>query len=324
MTAVGKKQGFTLIELIMVVAIIAIIALLAINKLSGLQKEAKEKINLANLKRISSGIETYIAANGENLNFDKMDSLTKWSNHAKGTPGDTSRLASKGDLLLYTNQAGNVGLSTALFGSANPFTSNKETLIGQYCLSETDVAVLEHDLGLKFLFEGTDGARNRVGDDGAWAQGEIANPDKCSSVAVSNYPGRVVAVVNPGATSGSTPVGCDIYKSVGQDVAYTYTGKIMVGGAEQADNLSAFKALMSGEGILMAFGLGENCALIGNNKSGFDSAPKCPVMNSDEYRRYIILVRVKYSAGKGGTYSAVSAEYAGVMDPAGNVATTLK
>ena len=320
-----SQGGFTLVELLMVIAIIGIISMLAIQKLSGLQTDAKEKMNLANLQRVSNGLETYIAANADKdqINLDKLDSLTLWNDHAAGSPGDTAQLEKKDLLLFYTNQAGNVGLSTELFGNSNPYASTSATVLGQYCLTASDVSVLERDLGIRYLYEGTDGTMSRQGDDGAWAQGDIGNPDKCSSVAVSNYPGRVVAIVNPGATANRSPVGPDIYKSVGANVTYGYDGKVRVNDEIQADNEAAFEKLMTTSGILMAFGLGDNCVLIGSNKAGFDAAPVSPVMRKDEYRRYIVLVRVKYTAGRG-SYTATKAEYAGVMDPHGKVISTLR
>lgn len=321
-----SKEGFTLIELLVVVAIVAIIAMLAVNKFGDLGKNAKRNVNIANLSRVANGIETYIAAcstDNDKPVFDRLDSLTLYDNHHAGTAGDTTKLASVDRLLLYTNQVGNVGLSTTLFGSTNPWTSNKEMLLGTYYLTDSDVTVLKDDLGIKFTMAGTDGARNRQGDDGVWAQGEISNPLKCCSVATTNYAGRAVAIVNPSATSGSTPVGSDIYKSVGEDVAYSYTGKILVGGVECTDNEDAFKKLMVGDGILMAFGIGDNCAIVGNALAGFDSAPISPILEKDEYRHYIVLVRVKYTAGRN-SFTAKSAEYAGVMDPNGNVLRQLR
>lgn len=320
------RRGFTLIELLMVVAIVAVIAMLAVNKYGDLGKKARRGINAANLTRIASSIETYLAAcatDDSTPSFDKLDSLTLFDNHAAGTKGDTSKLASVDSLLLYTNQVGNVGLSTTLFGSTNPWTNNREMLLGTYYLTDSDVTVLRDDLGIRFTMEGTDGVMNRQGDDGAWAQGDISNPLKCCSVATTNYGGRAVAIVNPGATSGRTPVGPNIYKHVGEDVAYTYTGKILVGGVECADNKEAFEKLMVGDGILMAFGLGDNSTLVGNALAGFDSAPVSPVMDKIEYRNYIVLVRVKYTAGRN-SFTAQSAEYAGVMDPNGNVLSQLR
>ena len=321
-----SKHGFTLIELLMVLAIIAVIAMLAVNKYGDLGKNARKNVNVANLTRIASGIEAYIAAcatEDSKPSFDKLDSLTLFDNHAAGTGGDTSNLAAVDKLLLYTNQVGNVGLSTSLFGSTNPWTNNREMLLGTYYLSDSDVTVLRDDLGIKFTMAGTDGVMSRQGDDGVWAQGDISNPLKCSSVATSNYVGRAVAIVNPGATSGRTPVGPDIYKSIGADVAYSYSGKILVGGVECSNNKEAFEKLMVGDGILMAFGLGDNCALVGNALAGFNSAPVSPVMDKTEYRNYIVLVRVKYTAGRN-TFTAKSAEYAGVMDPNGNVLRQLR
>ena len=319
--------GYTLIELLIVVAIIAVIAMLAVNKYGDLGKRARANANIANLARVASGIETYIAAcdtDNEKPVFDKLDSLTRFDNHASGSAGSRANLANVDSLLLYTNQVGNVGLSSTLFGSTNPWTNNREMLLGTYYLADSDVQVLRDDLGIIYTMAGTDGAMSRQGDDGAWAQGDISNPLKCSSVATSNYAGRAAAIVNPGATSGRTPVGPDIYKAVGEDVAYSYAGKILVGGVECANNQEAFEKLMVGDGILMAFGLGDNSALVGNNLAGFDSAPTSPAMDKKEYRHYIVLVRVKYTAGRNGTFTAKSAEYAGVMDPNGKVLSQLR
>ena len=78
-----------------------------------------------------------------------------------------------------------------------------------------------------------------------------------------------------------------------------------------------------GRRVLERLLAGENCALVGSSMAGLDSAPVSPVMNRDEYRRYIVLVRMKYTAGRN-SFTAKSAEYAGVMDPNGNVLSQLR
>ncbi|MHC9332823.1 prepilin-type N-terminal cleavage/methylation domain-containing protein, partial [Clostridium perfringens] len=47
-----KKQGFTLIELIIVIAIIAILAAIAIPKLLSIQRKARVKADIASAKTI--------------------------------------------------------------------------------------------------------------------------------------------------------------------------------------------------------------------------------------------------------------------------------
>ncbi len=327
MNARKISTGFTLIELLIVVSVIAIIAMLAIQKLSGIQTSAKEKINLANLTRVSNGIETYVAANPDKIDFNRLDALVMYG-AANGTANSTASLGSVEPLMIYTNQPGNVGLSSAkLLGTSNPYAGSTAKVLGTYYLSEAEANLLEKDLGIKYVMRGTDGVMSRAGDDGAWAQGEIGNPDKCASVATALADGVAVAVVNPGATRGRTPVGPDIYKAFGANVAYTYTGKILVGDVEQADNESAFKALYASDGILLAFGLGDSCSLSGSNLGGFDSAPISPVMDKDEYRRYIVLIRLKGTvATRGGntSFTPTRAEFAGVIDPAGNTIGMLR
>lgn len=313
MTTNRTKSGFTLVELVIVIAILAMLATLAVNKLSGVKADSAKKLNLANLARVSSILDTYLAA-GSDRGLDRLDSLTLCT-ASSGTPGSLSGLTDASSLMLYTNTA-NTGLSADLFGPPNPYASAPVVLLGTWWLSAAEAAVLERDLGIKYLMAGTDGVMSRTGDDGAWAQGDILNPDACASVAKHLTNGLPVTIVNPGATKDRTPVGPAVYKSCGQNVAYSYSGKILVDDAEQADNPSAVRTLYGSSGILLAFGLGDNCAAVGNNVGGFDAAPISPVMKPGEYRRYLVLVRLKGTA-TATTFTPTSAEYAGVLDPRG-------
>lgn len=332
MNTSSTKTGFTLIELILVIAIIAIISTLAVNKLGNISENAKKQVNIANLTRISSALETYVAASAaaeKDVVLDKLDSLTTY-NAAKGAPGSLGDLSKIDALLVYTNIEGNVGLSTEIATAPqNSYAGTSAGILGTYYLTQSDVEVLERDLRFRFVMRGYP-AKLGVpyyqfhGEDGSYVSGSVNNPDTCCSVVCSNAPGTAVAVVNPGATRSNTPVGPNIYRACGSDVSYSGVSyKVMVNGADCNSNEDAFKKLMSGDGILMAFGLGANCSLIGNGTSGLDSAPVSPVMDKTEYRRYLVLVRVKYSEANG-KFTAISAQYAGVMDPAGNTLGMLR
>ena len=331
------KKAFTLIELVIVIAILGIISTLAIQKLSGIKEDSQKKVNLANLKRIGAAIETYYAANAmENERsskiFNRLDSLTVWD-APDGDPGDTSKLGVVRDsLLVYTNQTENLGLSAAIASTAaaNQYSQGGVgTVLGTFYLDAADAQALT-DFGLKYVMRGypensaaPGGTYASYGDDGVYAQGDANNPDTCSCLARTNYPGMAVAAVNPGATVGREPVGCDIYRSCGQDVAYSgRTFRVMVDGEDQADNQAAFEKLLYGRGALLAFGVGDKCEMVGGGLAGLDAAPVSPVMKKDQYRRYIVLLRLKRSGDARSHTSSV--EYAGIIDPEGNTVQMLR
>ena len=321
-------NGFSLVELVVVVAIIGIISMLAVGKFSGLQEKARERSNEANLARVSSALETYVAAADTDVDLNRLDALVKYDAQG-GTASDTSALSSTSALMLYADQEGNVGLSADIAdpAKANGYAASAAGVLGTYYLSQSEIDAIE-DLGILFTMRGTDGTMSLQGDDGTWAQGDISSPDKCASVATSNRVGMAVAVVNPGATSGRTPVGTDIYTACGIRIGYTYTGKVKIlnSGVECADNKAAFEELRkAGDkgGILLAYGLGENCSIIGNSLAGLEGAPVSPVMKSDEYRRYIVLIRLTYAAS-GKSLTAKKAEFAGVIDPRGRTLGMLR
>ena len=329
------RRGFTLVELLMVIAILAIISTLAIQKLGGLKEGAREEVNRANVIRVANALETHAAANVGKMKFDKLDALVMYGASA-GTAGSTAKLSSTADLMVYTGIEANRGLAPELVGaSQNGYAATSAGILGTYYLQESEIRALDRDLGLRYVMRGYPATLSVpyyqfYGDDGTYVSGGTNSADTCSAVATSNKVGMAVAVVNPGATLNNAPVGPSIYKSCGMNVAYSgKTYKVMVNGADCDSNEKAFDALRAaGEdgGILMAFGLGENCALIGSSMGGLDSAPVSPVMDRSEYRRYIVLVRMVYEtqAGRTGTtYTAKRAEFAGVMDPRGRTAAML-
>jgi len=341
MKATGSKNlksGFTLIELLIVIAIIGIVSVLAVQKFGGLKDDAKAKANIANMQRVSSGIEAYLTSHLDksDSSINRLDSLMVWTKSNDGAAG-TLELTDTTRTMFYSNMVGNVGIS-ALFPDANPFAA-KVKLLGTYFLNDSAVTVLKNDIGLTAVMAGIDannpftGNRQSQDDElhSCVLQTSINSPDTCAGYARLCTNGLPVAVINPGATKGSTPWGVNIYRSCGIEVSYNMTGNLYIGdtdcGSGTAGNLAAFKELMVGDGILMAFGLGERCSLIGNTEGGFTKAPISPVMDPDQYRRYILLIKVKYTASTRGsttTYTASSAKIAGVMDPNGNVLSMLQ
>jgi len=331
------RSGFTLVELLIVIAIIGIVSVLAVQKFGGLKEKAEDKANIANMQRISSGIEAYHLAHLDKSDsaIDRLDSLMVWTKSKDGT-GGMWELDDRTRTMFYTNTVGNVGIS-ALHATPNSYAP--VYLIGTYFLNNSDATVLKNDIGLTAVMAGLDeyNAITGYGTDDelhSWVQQSVINsPDTCAGYARLCTNGLPVAVINPGATKEDrTPWGVNIYRSCGIEISYTSMGKLYVGGTDCGSsiegNLAAFKKLMVGDGILMAFGLGERCSLIGSTEGGFTKAPISPVMDPDQYRRYILLIKVKYTAstGKGGgtTYTASSAKIAGVMDPNGNVLSMLQ
>ena len=340
-THTRKKSGaFTLVELLVVISIIAIIAALVIGKFSGVTESASDAINLANLGRISSAVESYSLLNERG--FNRLDIVVRGtasgmtSTPATGTAGSFS--TSTDALLVFTNSLKNTGLDLAVSAPVTAYGTTFPPLLTQYFLSDADAAALK-DIGMTYVMRNTTGGRMETGDDKEWGTGSVDDPDTVVSIATTLAPGLAVTAVNPAAISGGgstiTPLGTTIYQSCGQDVRFTLNGSaygISIDGTSYSD-FGATEAMMNAlkgsgaggptaasakGGLLLAFGLGQYASLIGSNKAGLDSAPICPIMKETQYRRYFLLFRLQTVAG------VTKAEFAGVMDSKGNTAKQLR
>lgn len=306
----SRKSGFTLVELVLVIAIIAMISVLAIGKYAGVRDASKAKLNLANFSRIGSAVDTFVALNDGAL--DRLDSLLYYGTSADGS--NAANMSSSISARLTSDLTNGVVLNPALCTDSAGYGISSGGLLCPYWLSAADVAALRNHLGLKYAMYGTDGGHFLAGDDGAWAEGSVSDPARASSVAKSLTNGLCVACVNPGAFSGTTPAGCNVYQACGQDVRYTPQGKILVDGVLQNNAQAAFDTLDAGPGILVAFGLGESASIVGNNKAGLDHAPLCPLVSDPrEYNYYLVLVRLRTNDS-----GVRLAEYAGLLDAMGN------
>ena len=60
--SIRKRDGFTLIELIVVIAILSIISTLAVSRIGALREKAARKVSVANQQAIGRAVETFLAS----------------------------------------------------------------------------------------------------------------------------------------------------------------------------------------------------------------------------------------------------------------------
>ena len=310
------KKGFTLIELVMVIALIAIVASLAVMKFGTLRERSARTVSLANQNAIDRAVSTYLTAQPDGkINY--LDSLITDRGSISGREGDATGFQRSLMAMNYcykgcdtTNSVDytetNNGLTPRLYG---PRAEGGNVFI-PYSLSEAEVSRLQNR-GFKYVMRHLTfknvGAAGTVGDDLARIQvtdQKILDPHESACVARGVTNGMIVCAISP-----LTKNGRDIYRDMGQKLLDTEAITDANGNATDPD--AAFAQVKATGGALLAFGLGPDATIIGNEIAGLEAVPLATYPVKKFYRQYILLFRVDTSTPAG------RLAYAGVIDPCG-------
>jgi len=72
----NRKQGFTIVELLIVIVVIGILALLVITTYSGIQAKARDSKRSSDVKSLQTQVEAYFSQNGHYPSRADMNSAT--------------------------------------------------------------------------------------------------------------------------------------------------------------------------------------------------------------------------------------------------------
>lgn len=309
-TGRAARGGFTLIELIMVIAILSIISTLAVSRIGSVRDKAARKVSVANQQAVGRAVETFLALNdGGKLN--RLDALVDAGTAATGAAGyDFSARGAAGTVGgLYRGPDDDTSEAVRERNSGL-YDAGGSSLVDLLCLYRVSLAEAEalHRLGLKYAMQhdtyalGAAYDRYGKGDDGTVPQA-ADGLDAALSACVAKFVTNGMAFA---AVDGTTEAGRAVFRSCGQELLPTATG------STGYDENSVKAEIAATGGPLLALGLGQEASIVGAAKGGIDSAPYSEALPAKYYRQYILLFRLR-TAG-----AAVTAEFAGVLDPMGN------
>lgn len=295
-------RGFTLVEMLIVLALIAIVSTLAIIMLGSSQQEAAETANIANLKRLTSAIQTYRVMHANALP-NKFDSLFRSDANPSMAADQTVTIGfTSQDFFYSTNtivQLYYCGLDKnddwtaddgAYFkGLNNHNTTGFGNSLAVARLTQTDVDTLKA-VGI-----------TTVEDLSPDADAFHGNP---TAVERTLAAGGYVAIVNPKATRN----GQQVYKDFGVDLSSTNSYPRAAGG--DLNDTGIANALKVKR--FFVFGIGPSTTWLGDQKSGLQDVPECGIVLDGYYNRFFLVVALP-----GGPNDATLAYPAGVLDSTG-------
>lgn len=323
------KKGFTLIELLMVVAIIAIISTLAVSKIGGVKESSARKISLANQAAVERGISAFLVSGGR---LNRLDSLIYAGDGGAPLFGikegdfdfDTVSTAQGREGLYLGPSAEGASTDVIREEQNSGLTPGLNNVLCLYTLSKKQAEALNSRLGLKYVmahsaFAHFDKWPSAIYQkERAYGDGTVPNaangldPNASAMVATIVTNRMIVAAINPRNDIGRT-----IYQAMGQELLstenYDYQGNR---NNTEYDENEVRSEIASKGGPLIAFGLGDNCSVIGKANAGLESAPYASYAQKRFYSRYIVLIRLR-TVGDG-SIAQVIPEFAGVLDCCGN------
>ncbi len=298
----SSKRGFTLVEMLVVVTLIAIVATIAITILGGATQDAAESVNISNIKHMTSMLGAYQQLHGGQLpnHVDSLLASNKIANAQYTTVKEATNFAPAIEVVDDPGRVIYVGQDDDMDGIPdNPDNTSKGIYPAAWSgmfrsltvskLTENDINRLR-DLGINTVRDFT-------------TDGSLFNGLETYSTRVLRV-GDPVVVVDPQTSRN----GIGAYKAFGFN---------------EIDNRERFPVDQVGlsdtdRGVLMqdarflVFGIGPNSTIVGSRKAGVTEAPVSKILPPGYYNHYLMVIKV------GNPPVDVSANLAGVLDPAGN------
>jgi prepilin-type N-terminal cleavage/methylation domain-containing protein len=297
-----QKNGFTLVELVMVIAILSIITTLAVQRFGNMQAIAARKVSIASQQAVGRAVESFLSVNrGTGLN--RLDALVGY-----GVTGGAHgfRYGDAATLGLYCGPTDLGSLDAATVARKNQGLSDGlRDVLCTYTIDAAESRALR-DIGLVYVMRHSlkaEGLSASQGDDNAYPQvSDGLDPELSACLATFVTDNLVCAAV-----SGKTEAGRAIYRDCGAELLSSDAG----GSYSDAGVLEEIEAA---GGPLLAFGVGPAASIVGAASMGLEAAPYSEILQTNRYRQYIVLFRLRRHAGT----EAVTAEFAGVLDPEGH------
>ncbi len=311
--------AFTLAELLLVVAILAALGTIAFTMFGNAEKDAQQKVSIANQAATMRAIQNFVLLNKGALN--RFDSLLDYQT-ANGTAGgfltDASALYDMtapgvyrgmkgynalGDNALTDDQkAQNYGLHPTGLGIG---TTSTNATVAIYYLTASDVEALK-ELGLTTVYD-----HNPLlihANRGPYAGAGVTSGPGFRVEDTPVFPrtlaaGQPVLTINPETSNGKT-----LYNYFGVSLNTTTSSNDNGTPDDTSDDIETSTTTPSGERLLL-FGLGNNCSIVGARKGGISQPPQDEAVGKNYYHHYIVVVRMHSNTG------ILYAEVAGVLSP---------